>query len=386
MRIAFVTFEYPPFIIGGAGIYAKNVTEELAKLGHEVVVFTPEIKTSEETYNKGDIDVKRIKLNEKLPFKALQFWLRLPSVLKEIDKKEKFDVINFNGISYWSLKKRLLNIPHIITVHHLVIDAIKNNKLSLISRILDISGENSILIPIIEKRNIKYADEILASSNFTKNQIVKEYGIPSKKIEVVYLGTNQKKYSFTREELNQTKKQLNIPLEKPIILFVGRIDDKRKGLDILLKAFKQILEKIDSTLLVVGKGDKNKAIKLAKSLGILKNIIFAGFVDELTLKKCYSLCDVYVCPSRLEGFGLTILEAMAAGKPVIASNVGAIPEIIKDSNFLIPPNNDIILSKKILSILSNKKNKLKKLNFDYIKKMTWTNAAKKIVKVYKRFK
>ena len=97
-----------------------------------------------------------------------------------------------------------------------------------------------------------------------------------------------------------------------------------------MNTFKQILEKIDATLLIVGRGDQSQARKLAISLEIYENVVFTGFVDDLILKKCYVLCDVYVCFSRLEGFGLTILEAMAARKPIIAFNVGAIPEIVRD--------------------------------------------------------
>jgi glycosyltransferase involved in cell wall biosynthesis len=70
-------------------------------------------------------------------------------------------------------------------------------------------------------------------------------------------------------------------------------------------------------------------------------IVFTGFVDDITLKKCYALCDLYVCPSRLEGFGLTILEAFAAGKPVVATRVGAISELVQDgqNGILVPSEN-----------------------------------------------
>jgi len=115
---------------------------------------------------------------------------------------------------------------------------------------------------------------------------------------------------------------------KPTLLFVGRIDDPRKGLDMLIKAFKFVLVYIDAQLIIVGNGKKEKIMELAGP--IAHYLFFLGYVDDITLKKCYSLCDVYICPSRLEGFGLTILEAFAAGKPVIATNTGAIPELIQN--------------------------------------------------------
>jgi len=140
-------------------------------------------------------------------------------------------------------------------------------------------------------------------------------------------------------------------------------------------------------LLVVGKGDQNKARTLAISMGILDNVFFTGFVDETTLKKCYALCDVYVVPSRLEGFGLTVLEAMAASKPVVATNVGAIPEIMKDkeNGILVEPNDINSMSNAIYTILQSwmlAKN-VGEDNIHFMKdKFNWEKNAKETDKLY----
>lgn len=391
-----MTFEYPPFIIGGAGIYAVNITRELAKLVDHMVVFCPLVDCFEETPKKycninnniNNIMIKEIKVDKRLPFKALQFWLRLPKAVKEVEKDSgKFDVIHFNSISYWFLKKKLSRAPHIITIHHLVADTIKSNKPSLISRIRDIGGENNIFLPFIEKRCIVCADKIIAVSEFTKTRIISNYKVPSKKIEVIYNGIDPTGYIFTKEELEQTKRQFNLD-EKPVILFVGRVDDPRKGLDSLLKAFEKVLREIDAKLIVVGKGDQTEAKYLAKSLKILKNVVFTGFIDDITLKKYYVLSDVYVCPSRLEGFGLTILEAMAAGKPVIATDVGAIPEIIGEAGVLVEPENPEALARAIIDLLRDEQ-KMKMLQqkaLSRAKKFSWEVAAKKVFETYRSLK
>lgn len=341
MRIAFITFEYPPFIIGGAGTYAINVTRELVKLGHEVTVFTPQIESIESVNDDEKLKVCRIVLNDNLPFRAVQFWLKLPEAIKEIESSNKFDIIHFNGLSYWFVKNKLAEAPNVVTIHHLVTDAIKCNNMSLISRIKDISGENNFLMPRIEKKCVKCADKIVSVSKFTKKQIVDTYGISPEKIDVIYNGIELNEQTFTEKELEESRKQFGIP-QKPVILFVGRIDDHRKGLDVLLKSFKIVLEKIDCILLVVGKGDQTEARTLATSMEFLDNVFFTGFVDDITLKKCYQLCDVYAIPSRLEGFGLTVLEAMVAGKPVVATNVGAISELIKNKeNGILVESQDI---------------------------------------------
>jgi len=100
MRVAFITFEYPPFIMGGAGIYIMNITREIAKLGHQVVVFTPEINDSErEKCDINNLEIKRIKMNKRLPFKALQFWLRLPKAIEKAENENSFDIICSISIS-----------------------------------------------------------------------------------------------------------------------------------------------------------------------------------------------------------------------------------------------------------------------------------------------
>lgn len=385
MKIAFVTFEYPPFIIGGAGVYAFSVTHELAKLGHHLVIFVPDIPGIEYDINTKNIEFRRVKINKKLPFNALHYWLHLPAEVKKEELHKKFDIIHFNGISYWFLKKKISKAPHVVTIHHLVIDTIQNNKTSIGSRIRNIRGETSFFIPLLEKRCIESADKIISVSDFTKNQIINTYKINSNKINVIYNGIDLNGYNFSQEEINETKKQLNLDGES-IILFVGRINDPRKGLTFLLHCFKQVLISFNVKLVVIGKGDQTEARNLSESLEISNNVLFTGFVSETDLKKYYSLCDIYVCPSKLEGFGLTIIEAMAAGKPIVATKVGAIPELITHeiNGFLVESGNSDEMVSSICALLQNKyiSQKIGTNNLSKVLKYNWHENAKVLSKYY----
>jgi glycosyltransferase involved in cell wall biosynthesis len=386
MRIAFVTFEYPPFIIGGAGVYAFNITHELAKLGHQIVIFVPDILGINYSTNFANIEFKRVRINGKLPFRALYYWLNLPLEVESAEVDKKFDIIHFNGISYWFLKKKISAAPHIITIHHLVTDAIKSNKSGIASRIKDISGETSFFITFLERRCINSADKIIAVSNFTKNQIINTYNLDSSKVCVVYNGIDLERYNYSEEMINDTKKHLNLD-GKPVILFVGRINDPRKGLKFLLFSLQKIITRFDLMLVVVGKGDQEELKNFSKSLGIYDNVLFAGFVDDSDLKKYYSACDVYVCPSRLEGFGLTILEAMAAGKPIVGTKVGAIPELIKNGvNGVLVDSEDInSMSHAICSLLQDKvkANYIGRENLNFVRdNFNWKKCTKDIVNIY----
>ena len=384
MRVAFVTFEYPPFIIGGAGVHALHITEELAKLGNQVVVFTPAIGSdSTEHPLDANLQIWHVPVREVIPFRALQFWINLPGEIKKAEREQKFDVIHINGLSYWFLPRRLSAAPHVLTVHHLVRDAAENIGLSLSSRMKDLSGENGFLIPQIERRALESVDMVVAVSNYTKDRILQTYSIPSEMVDVVYNGVKFDGYTFTREELDETRKQMGLP-DLPVILFVGRVDDPRKGLDVLIQAFRKVLDEVDATLLVVGKGDQTIARDLAGPA--LDWIVFTGFVDDITLKKCYALCDLYVCPSRLEGFGLTILEAFAAGKPVVATRVGAIPELVHDrqNGILIQPNNVTAMAMTIIFVLHNLRFQRRNVedNVLYSSPFYWTEAAKNTTRLY----
>lgn len=381
MKIAFVTYEYPPFIIGGAGIYAKNITEKLADLGVEVTVFTPNIK---EINNKNNnIKIVPVNVNKKIPFKALQFWLALPEILRQEHLINKYDLIHFNGISYWFSNKKILNIPQVITVHHLIEDAIKYNNPTLSSKIFDITGENNFLIQLIEKRVINNVDKIIAVSEFTKKQIIEFYGVNPADIDVIYHGIDKSNKNFSINS-EQFKQEFDLP-NKKIVLFVGRINDRRKGLEILIKAFKGVLNKIDAILVVVGNGDHTKFVELSQKLAISTNIFFMGFVSDNKLNKFYQACDVYVCSSELEGYGLTVLEAVVNGAPVIAFKVGGVPEIIEDgiNGLLVDAANLKQLSQAICCILMDKnlRDEIKRNNIDY-ESRNWINTAEETQNLY----
>ena len=110
----------------------------------------------------------------------------------------------------------------------------------MVSRFKNLSGENSLIIPWIEKRCIRSADKIIAVSNFTKDQILKNYNVEPGKISVIYNGIDLNTQSFSEEDLEATKKEFGLD-DKPVLLFVGRVDDQ-KVLIFLSKLFQKFLK------------------------------------------------------------------------------------------------------------------------------------------------
>ncbi|MCD6089535.1 glycosyltransferase family 4 protein, partial [Candidatus Bathyarchaeota archaeon] len=146
--------------------------------------------------------------------------------------------------------------------------------------------------------------------------------------------------------------------EKPIILYVGRLS-YRKGLQVLVRAMPFILKEIPNAhLIIAGKGYMDSFIRmLIKSLNLEGNVTMLGFIPDEKLPELYASSRLFVMPSLYcESFGVTLLEAMASGRPVIASNVGGIPEVVKDgvTGLLFRRGDAEDLADKIIMVLSDR--------------------------------
>jgi len=389
MRIAFVTFEFGEHTYGGAGTYANEIVPEIANLGHEVVVFAPERREAE---NEGTVHtadrVVRISIPVSSRFPALQFWLRLPAAFRLANAIARFDVIHFNGLCYWFARKRLSESPHILTVHHLVKDTIASASPGPLGRICNLSGETGLLVPLLESRVVTCVDRFIAVSSHTKSRLIKAYSVMQECIDVVHHGADTDAYVFKEEELEKCRQALGLS-NRPRLVFVGRIDDPRKNLDLLIAALPSILKEVEAELVVVGAGDTGKISRLTRALSLASSVRILGHVSETTLHKVFALADVVVIPSRLEGFGLTAVEGMAAGKPIVATRVGALPEIVKDgvNGFIVPEDMPEVLADKIVTILSNQHmaSDMSQQNIATAENwFTWKKAAIETIGVYQK--
>jgi glycosyltransferase involved in cell wall biosynthesis len=169
---------------------------------------------------------------------------------------------------------------------------------------------------------------------------------------------------------------------------MGRFVHK-KGFDILIKAFKKVADKKwDIDLIIAGTGEEwQKCVKLVEELDIKERVKLPGFVEPEEVIKLYNGCEFFVLPSRREPFGITNLEAMAAGKAIIAANVDGVPEIIRngENGILFKPENINELAEKILWLYDNKEIKDKMGRCGRLlaeKKYDWISIADRYIKIY----
>jgi len=385
MKVAFITFKYPPFIEGGTGVYAYNLAKEMVKLGHEVHVITPRVLgCKRESVEDGGF-IHRVSFVNKPFLAALSFWFSLRKDFSSLEQRVGgFDVVHDNGLSAFSLNSKAVSCPRAVTIHHLARTTLRAIEASLLRRVRNLRGEIAFS-PLIEPLCMKRADRIIAVSQFTKQDIIDAFGIPESKIAVIHHGVHPEDYVLPEEAKVKLRSTLGIS-SQPMILFTGKLAP-RKGVDVLLRALPQVLKEVEVKLVLAGSGTQQDYQQLAEALGISDKLCFLGRVPDDTLRLLYSSCDLFVLPSRLEGLGIVILEAMAAGKPVVATNVGGIPELIESgqNGILVEANNEGKLAGAIVKVLSNKslaqiigENNMKKAR----ERFSWEVAAQKTERVY----
>ncbi|MCK4825994.1 glycosyltransferase family 4 protein, partial [bacterium] len=175
-----------------------------------------------------------------------------------------------------------------------------------------------------------------------------KYDVPPDKMVVIPIGVDANKFY----PIANIKKIPNS------ILFVGRVE-KRKGPDFLIRAMPLVAKKIPEVRLFVGGTGKEvpKLKRYSKEFNLERNVEFLGFVPEGKLNVWYNRVQCVVVPSMFEGFGLTVIEAMAAGTCVVATNVDSLKDIVEDdvSGFLVDYDDVHALSEKIVRLLGDKK-------------------------------
>jgi glycosyltransferase involved in cell wall biosynthesis len=213
----------------------------------------------------------------------------------------------------------------------------------------------------LERLTSRVTGKIIALTNSEKEDYLKFRIAEEDRFVVIFSGVklNKFKESLFSEKQN-FKKELGIPENSPIVGTVGRLVPV-KGPESLIKAAKYMLSKYPDTFFIfTGDGYlkqdlENKAFKM----GIKENIIFLGWRDDAA--KIISAYDVFVLPSLNEGMGRVLVEAMALGKPIVASNIGGIPDLVTHgkNGFLVPPKNPKELAKYIQILLEDKEKREK---------------------------
>jgi len=234
----------------------------------------------------------------------------------------------------------------------------------------------------------QHAVKIITPTEFTKKELISLYHIKSEKVEIVSMAYNDKIFRKIddNKKINDVLKKYKI--KKPYLLFVGRLETK-KGLQTLLKAFTLIPNNLITnnsiTLNLVLAGGRGYGYKDLKPLiSDLKSVKELGYLkNESDRAVLYNAAEIFVFPSLYEGFGIPLLEAMACGTPVIASNIETLKEVGGDSAQFFKVGEAEDLAKKIKEVLEDHelRQKMIRRGSEHVKNFSWQKCAEKTLKI-----
>jgi glycosyltransferase involved in cell wall biosynthesis len=363
MRILHINpFFYPYF--GGTENYLLELCKRLSK-NNSVSVVTSRLPGTKKVEEVEGTKVYRIRslILRKLPaflpppFSIPFSFRRNLFKVCELERPEIIHLhnrffINFARVAFW---KKQLGIPLFLTLH--------NARTVGISKEIDFWGQ--LFDDLIGNEIMRRSDWIIANSKWTRDITVpKDY--PRERTEVIYNGVDAKKFKRIKTDL---KDELGCDF---LSTTVCRLIPQ-KGVKYLVKAVKGI--KHDYKAVIVGRGPELKTLQsLAKKLGVQKKFVFVTqFIPERKLIEYYSASDFFVLPSLWEPFGIVFIEAMACGNPVIATNIGGIPEVVTSKcGILVKPRNSEEIAKSIKMLIDDKN----------LRKKLGTNARKRVENIF----
>lgn len=345
MRICFISFEYPPNILGGAGTYAETIVSGLKRRGIDVFVITKG--------NRNDCDQKtfRVPTSDAVYWRRLFFMKPAVSLLRELNKVLKFDLVHFNEPHVILGKPSL---PTVCTVHSTQVNEIKMKQvypktLKTVTDIRDLILKSPVG-SICDVLTAHATDGIICPS-FHLARLIKSYCfVDGRRIHVIPNGIDLEAIDKIKDYDTGILTKYDLERDK-YVLFIGRLS-VLKGAQYLIKAFRTIKKEYPKLkLAIVGTGQfENHLRNLAHEI---EGVVFTGYIDSMADKKLlYENCLAVDVPSLYEGLPMVILEAMACRKAVIASDVGGIPMLIRHgrNGFLAKPG-DLESLEKFIGVL-----------------------------------
>lgn len=262
----------------------------------------------------------------------------LPPVIRRLYAETRFDLLRVHSLRYigpaaLTARRRYgLDVPMVAHHHHL---------------------DPSWLNPLIEGPVMRGVERVVVGSEFARRQASEGLGVSAEKFAIVPYGVDER---FRRRERPEALVRHYGLEQRPVVLFLGGLKP-RKNLFGLLDIWKEVVrERSQARLVVAGSGPLlGRLRRHARRIGVEEAVIFTGYVPEHEKVEYYNLADLLLFPSAMEGFGLTVAEAMSCELPVVVSNRGSLPELVADGEggFLCDPAAPGSFVAKVLLLLSD---------------------------------
>ena len=340
LRIAHVTATFPPYT-GGTGTVAYHNALELAKRGHEVHVITPASGSLDPANGPTGLTVHR--LSTRFRVGNAPFSPSLGGLLTTFDLVHLHYPFYFGAEQVWWARRRA-GLPYVVTYHQ---DVILQGALSVVDRLHHRVCGHRILCDarFVGATSADYAASSRLAAVPARRRVEIPNGVDTERFHpAVFAESLRASYGLTAAD--------------GVILFVATLDRAHyfKGLDVLLAALQMLPS---ASLVVVGDGDRRQMYeRLAGAAGVAARTRFLGYVPEAEMAAHFALTNVVAVPSttRGEAFSLVAVEAMASGKPVVASRLPGVRSVVEDgaTGLLVKPQDAGDLAAKLRTVLADR--------------------------------
>ncbi len=325
MKILVLTWEFPPRIVGGIARHVAELYPELVRLGHEIHLITVQFGQAPHYEVVDGVEVHRVSVDESHNF--LHWVANMNGSMgqhggKLIREEGGFDIIHAHdwlvGDAAIALK-HLFKIPLVATVH--ATEGGRNN---------GVHTEGQCYVNEKERRLTYEAWRVIVCTDYMRREVERSLHTPWNKIDVVYNGIRaEKKLRHPGFDVQEFRRQFAGDDEK-IVYYVGRMTYE-KGISVLLSAAPKVLQAMGTQVkfVFIGGGNTDYLKGQAWNLGIWTKCFFTGFMPDEDLDKFQTIANCAVFPSLYEPFGIVALESFAARVPVVVSDAGGLPEVVR---------------------------------------------------------
>lgn len=359
----------------GQTVHIRELSKNLMKLGHEVTIFSRRIE---------DKTLSKIGRNVRFPLDNVPFFRHLGFAASSLCAITNFDMVHTQyhpGIIAGNWLHEFHKLPHVFTYHGFAPITFWNNPFQRLKMVDHRIGTYfSLRLGL---------DRTIAVSHFLKRELVNYYRLDDELIDVIYNGVDLERFN-PRADGRIVREKYGTE-DHPLVMFIGRLTPY-KGVQFILEAIPEVLKVIpEAKFMFVGSSrfDVPRIGAIISKPNVRSAVVFTGYVSDEMLPQFYASCDVFCYPSLWEGFGLTPAEAQASGKPVVAFETCAVPEVVQNgvTGLLVPRGDAKGISQAIMKLLLDSKLRRmmgEKARARAMTMFSWEEAARRTTMVYEK--